>query len=320
VAGGITTAVGILNFKLRRVEKGTATGRSERLRVLEEKLRDAEIEIEALKRRNKALEEQILLTENGKDVGKGVTATVKPVVEKCLVQGDSIIRNFGAEKPNMRVECFPGIIPDELRRVWENRNIGYSDTVVIHVGTNVRRSRNLDYVTGEVYDLVNTAKAKFTGSRLVLSGVLRNRSVNWRRVGAANGRLEWVARNLGVTFVDPKSWIQDVDFGRKGLHLKRNGVKLGDLYSRVYGRDSESQVMSNWLHKEGSEFIEVTSEGSRKRANQNNSTLGLEAVEAEMQKKRLWIMQTRKKAGHRTKSKPRYRRTKMKANHWFCYR
>ena len=38
-----------------------------------------------------------------------------------------------------------------------------------------------------------------------------------------------------------------------------------------------------------------------------------------MQKNRLWIMQTRReKARHRTKCKPRYRRTKMRASHWFC--
>ena len=57
---------------------------------MEEKLRDAQIQIEELKRRNKALEEQLLLTENGKDVGKGDTVKVKPVSEKCLVLGDSI--------------------------------------------------------------------------------------------------------------------------------------------------------------------------------------------------------------------------------------
>ena len=61
----------------------------------------------------------------------------------------------------MRVECFPGIRADQQRRVMADS--GYSD-VVIHVGTNdVRRSRNLDYIMGEVYDLVNTAKAKFPG-------------------------------------------------------------------------------------------------------------------------------------------------------------
>ena len=99
---------------------------------------------------------------------------------------------------------------------------------------------------GEMYDLVNTAKAKLPGSRLVLSGVLSSRGLNWLRVGAVNHRLEWVARNLGVTFVDPNSWIRNVDFGRDGLHLNRNGArKLGDLYSRIYGIDSKIQVMSN---------------------------------------------------------------------------
>jgi hypothetical protein len=93
---------------------------------------------------------------------------------------------------------------------------------------------------GEVYDLVNKAKAKFPGSRLVLSGVLRSKGVNWRRVGAANDRVEWVATTLGATFVDPNSWIRDEDFGREGLHLNRHGVRqLGDLCSRVCG-------VNNW--------------------------------------------------------------------------
>jgi len=64
---------------------------------LEEKLRDAQIQIEELKRRNKALEEELLLAENGKNVGNKDTVTVKPVDEKCLVLGDSIVRNVGRE-------------------------------------------------------------------------------------------------------------------------------------------------------------------------------------------------------------------------------
>jgi hypothetical protein len=105
----------------------------------------------------------------------------------------------------------------------ENRGLGCSDAVAIHVGTNdVRRSTNLDYIMGEVYDLVNTAKAIFPGSRIVISGVLRGKGMNWQCVGAADDRLEWVARNLGATFIDSNSWIQDVDFGRDGLHLNRS--------------------------------------------------------------------------------------------------
>jgi hypothetical protein len=74
---------------------------------LEENLRGVQIQIEELKQRNKALEEQLLLTENGKDAGKGDMVMVKSVDEKCLVLGDPIVRNVGVEKSNMRIECFP---------------------------------------------------------------------------------------------------------------------------------------------------------------------------------------------------------------------
>ena len=54
--------------------------------------------------------------------------------------------------------------------------------------------------------------------------------VTWRRVGAANSRLEWVASSLGATFVDPNSWIRDFDFGMDGFHLNKTGAReLGDL-------------------------------------------------------------------------------------------
>jgi len=133
--------------------------RSERLRVWEEKLRDAQIQFGELKRRNEAIGELLQLTENGKVVGKRDTVTVKRECEKCLVLGDSLVRNVGAEKSDMKFECFPGIRVDQLRRVTENRDSGHSDAVVIHVGTNdVRRSRNLDYIMGEVYDLVSTTR------------------------------------------------------------------------------------------------------------------------------------------------------------------
>ena len=130
---------------------------------------------------------------------------------------------------------------------------------------------------------MNTAKAKFPDSRPVLSGILRSKGVKWRRVGAANDRLEWVSRNLGATFVDPNSLIRDRNFGRDGLHLNRNGARqLGEPYSRVCGIEGESQkVINNRQHTAGSEFSEQISEGSRKKADQENSTLDLEAAEAE---------------------------------------
>jgi len=198
-------------------------------------------------RRNKDLEERILRAEHDGSVGLRSTGPVKTVSERCLVLGDSILRNVGAAKPNMRVECFPGIRDDQLRTVMENRDLGSAETVIIHVGTNdIRRYRDLDYMLGEVYDLVTTAKEKFQGSRLVLSGVFRSERTKWQRVGAANDRLEWVANRLGATFVDPNSWIRDADFGRDGLHLHRKGTRqLGDFYSRVCGLDGQSQMATH---------------------------------------------------------------------------
>jgi len=93
-----------------------------------EELRDAQIQIEELKRRNKAPVEQLQLAENGNNVGNGDTVMVKPMGEKCLVLSDSIVMNLGAEKPNMRVEFFPRIRADQLRRVMESRDF---DTLLL---------------------------------------------------------------------------------------------------------------------------------------------------------------------------------------------
>jgi hypothetical protein len=61
----------------------------------------------------------------------------------------------------------------------------------------------------DIYDLVNTAKTKFSVSRVVFSGVLQREDVSWRRIGAVNDRLEWVGNTLVVTFVDPNSWVNE---------------------------------------------------------------------------------------------------------------
>jgi hypothetical protein len=67
---------------------------------------------------------------------------------------------------------------------------------------------------GEVYSLVDKAKVKFPQSRIVLSGVLRRTVVSWRRIGALKDGYSWIAKTLGVTFVDPNSWLEDWDFTR----------------------------------------------------------------------------------------------------------
>ena len=44
----------------------------------------------------------------------------------------------------------------------------------------------------------------------------------------------WAANALGLTFVDPNSWIKDGDFVRDELHLNGRGKRrLGQLYAGV---------------------------------------------------------------------------------------
>jgi hypothetical protein len=105
-------------------------------------------------------------------------------------------------------------------------------------GYNDLKKRNLDFVMGDVYELVSTAKKKLPNCKLVLSGVLRSRDVSWRRIGALNYRFGWEANALGLTFVDPNRWIEDGDFARDGLHLNgRRKSRLRQLYARVSGLD-----------------------------------------------------------------------------------
>jgi hypothetical protein len=188
--------------------------KADRLRKLQEDLQDTPRQIDELRARNSELEEKLLLV----GAGKRDTVPAKKTSAKCLVIGDSMVRGGAAEHTDMKVECFPGI-RTELHKVIERRDLGSPETVIIHIGTNdLRSTRNLDWVMGEAYELVTTAKVKHPNCRLFLSGVLR-------RIGALNDRFDWIAGALGITFVDPNSWIEDCDFARDGLHLNGRGKR-----------------------------------------------------------------------------------------------
>jgi len=65
--------------------------RSERLRLLEERLQDALHQIDTLTRKNKALEEQLQLAAAGREVGRRDMVPYHLKGGECLVLGDSII-------------------------------------------------------------------------------------------------------------------------------------------------------------------------------------------------------------------------------------
>jgi hypothetical protein len=63
--------------------------------------------------------------------------------------------------------------------------------------------------------------------------------VSWQHIGALNDRFDWMANTLGITFVDPNSWIEERNFVRGELQL--NGIERsrpGQLYARFNGLDS----------------------------------------------------------------------------------
>ena len=164
------------------------TCRSERLRYLENKLQEAMKQIDTLSKRNRSLEEKLNQITN-RETTSGDKEHAHQKCNGLLVLGDSIVRNVGDDHPDMKIVCFPGIGAEQLQRVIEKRDFGAPDTL-IHVGTNdIKNSRNLDYVMGDIYDLTNTMKTKFPTSTVILSGIMRRRDISWRRIGALNGRI-----------------------------------------------------------------------------------------------------------------------------------
>jgi lysophospholipase L1-like esterase len=193
---------------------------------------------------NKSVEEKLNRVTEEREGSSDNILREQPKGNELLVLGDSIVTNVAADCPDLKTGYFPDIRADQLQRVIEKRDFGTPDTIITHVGTNdIKISKNLDYVMEDIYELINTAKTKFASSRAILSGVLRRRGVSWRRIGAKNDRLEWVANSRGVSIVEPTNCVDDRGFGGDGLHLNRRGTQqLGQLFMRVIGAGDKRQV------------------------------------------------------------------------------
>ena len=103
--------------------------RTERLRLLEEKLQNALLQIDDLTRKNKALEEQLRLATAGREIGRRNTVPGDRKGGQSLVLGDTITRNVGCEfiywyganlhsggkQPDKR-RCFAGRLPCPARK------------------------------------------------------------------------------------------------------------------------------------------------------------------------------------------------------------
>jgi hypothetical protein len=78
-----------------------------------------------------------------------------------------MFHNFTAEHSDMMVEYFQGIKTEQLQRVIKMRHLSSLETVIIDMGTNdLKTTRDLDFVLGEVYALMAKAKREFRTANL----------------------------------------------------------------------------------------------------------------------------------------------------------
>lgn len=143
------------------------------------------------------------------------------------VIGDSLVR--GADKylnkSTTKVNCFPGLKLVELSRILARAEPDDGvRLVVLHVGSNDLKSSNNDYIIGDMFEVINNAKACFPNAKITLSGVLRRRDVPYRRVAALNHDLEWLCGRKNLGFFNANSFINQ--YATDGIHLSFDGTKV----------------------------------------------------------------------------------------------
>jgi len=78
--------------------------------MLQEVLQNVLRQIDELKARNREIQAKLLMAGNG----ERDAMPTKQKVTKCMVVGESIMRNVGAKHADMKVECFPGLKTGQL--------------------------------------------------------------------------------------------------------------------------------------------------------------------------------------------------------------
>ena len=74
-----------------------------------------------------------------------------------------------------KVECYPGIRINQMKKRIQERKQGDAGVVILHVGTNnVKGHGAHSEIIGEMWELIREAKDKFKGAEVVVSGILRS--------------------------------------------------------------------------------------------------------------------------------------------------
>ena len=167
-------------------------------------------------------EREILLDNSG----------LREIDDRVLILGDSLFK-YSASYTTARgfnSWCFPGIRFEQLGNMVE-RYVGVSkDLVFIHVGTH-----NIYDITAEVFRLkfdrlIISLRNKFQGAKLIFSGIIYRRDVDFTRINWANNILESVCSKYDCKFINSNSYLDYKDLGKNGINLNRSGsYKLGKV-------------------------------------------------------------------------------------------
>ena len=143
-----------------------------------------------------------------------------------------LIKHVNCNGPQLKFEkhCLPGAKISQLTEFFNKFSSSCEyEAVFIHCGTNsiiindVGYVNNSDLLVRDFKLLLSVLKTKFPNSRIVISGLLFRRDLDFSSLCCINDFISNLCHLFNFTFVDPCSWLSPVCLGRDGLHLNRKG-------------------------------------------------------------------------------------------------
>ncbi|PSN30711.1 hypothetical protein C0J52_26431 [Blattella germanica] len=96
-----------------------------------------------------------------------------------------MVRHVGQKPSDLYVDCFPGIRIEGLGHQMERQGKKEVETVILQVGT-IDMRQPTDHIMEDMHDLGTAAKRLYPTAKIIISGVIRRRDLNWRQIGKVN--------------------------------------------------------------------------------------------------------------------------------------
>lgn len=173
-----------------------------------------------------------------------------------VILGDSMVFNVkkiaGKCKKNWDVVCRPGLRMDQLTKILKKSytlgeiNERHEKIVICHVGTNSLRGwKKSGDVVCDTWELIKEIKMKYPNAKIGMVGIIRRRDISFRDIDLVNRDIEWVAEELGASFLDPNYWMLLDCIGRDGIHPNFRGCEvMTNMFSGLV-KSMENQKSKN---------------------------------------------------------------------------